>query len=351
MTGRRVPVHDGDRMPACPACSTAHAATSRVCPACLQAIPGAGASPYDLVSFPPLDAEAFAHLATDIARGAPLAEPVAVLEEALRCFAALPAGRAARWDGHDLARRDDPRGGDLVLPFSGREAELRAMLAAHEAGRSDAATDASIAFAAMELLRGEASTRRAGSWAQRWHAWQASLLGRDASGPVAEDAPEVVPGDFPLPASLAAAVTRLDRRHPRRIRGDAATDEAFARLQALHPPREPGQPAIPARWRAVATASRARARLVEEARAQAAGAARASDAADKALRARTAAAIERAHDVLEAAQRRIAELEAQVAALQAREAAATREAGAGAGEALLSAAAGGALGYLVGRKL
>lgn len=146
-------------------------------------------------------------------------------------------------------------------------------------------------------------------------------------------------------------MTRLDRRHPRRIRGDAATDEAFARLQALHPPREPGQPAIPARWRAVATASRARARLVEEARAQAAGAARASDAADKALRARTAAAIERAHDVLEAAQRRIAELEAQVAALQAREAAAPRQAGAGAGEALLSAAAGGALGYLAGRKL
>lgn len=351
MTGRPVPGHDAGLMPTCPACTTAHAATSRVCPSCLQAIPGAGASPYDLVSFPPLDAEAFVHLATDIARGAPLSEPVAVLEEALRCFAALPEGRAARWDGHDLARRDDPRGGDLALPFSGREAELRAMLAAHEAGRSDAATDACIAFAAIELLRAEASTRSAGSWAQRWHAWQAALLGRDALGPVAEDAPEIVPEDFPLPAALAAAVTRLDRRHPRRIRGDGATDEAFARLCALHPPRAPGQPAIPARWRAVAKASRARARIVEEARAQAAGAAKAGDAAAAALRARTAAAIERAHDVLDAAQRRIAELEAQVAALQAREAARSPRPEAGAGEALLSAAAGGALGYLAGRKL
>ena len=70
MTQCRVPVDDGYRMPTCPACTTAHATESRVCPACFQAIPGAGASPCDLVSFPPLDAEAFAHLATDIARGA-----------------------------------------------------------------------------------------------------------------------------------------------------------------------------------------------------------------------------------------------------------------------------------------
>ena len=62
--------------------------TPVICPACFQAVPGAGASPYDLVSFPPLDAEAFAHLATDIARRAPLAGPVAVLEEALLSAAA-----------------------------------------------------------------------------------------------------------------------------------------------------------------------------------------------------------------------------------------------------------------------
>ena len=330
-------------MPTCPACSTAHAAASRACPSCFQAIPGAGASPYDLLAFPPLDVEAYEHLATDIARGRGLDGMATILGEALRCAASLPPGRPARWDGQDLASRADPRGGDLALPFSGREEELRAMIAARESGRADPASDAGIAFAAIELLRAEASTRLPGSWAQRWHAWQAALVGRDAQGPDATDAPELVPADFPLPSAIAAAVTRLDRRHPRRIRCDAGVDEAFALMGARHPPRGPGEPALPARLHALAVASRARARVVSEVR-SAVDAERKSDAA---LRARTATAIDRASDVIDAAQRRIAELEAQVAALQAKEPARPQEGG----DALASIAVGGALGYLAGRKL
>jgi hypothetical protein len=339
-------------MPICMSCAMAHAATSRLCPACFQAIPGAGASSYDLRAFPPLDAETYEHVATDIARGMPLAGFAIILAEALRCFDALPGGRPARWDGQDLAGDADPRGGDLVMPFSGHAGELRRMLADHEAGRSTRETDAAIAFAAIEMLRAEASTRIAGGWAQRWHAWQAALIGRDAQGPADADAPECVPEDYPVPMSIATAIMRFDRRHPRRIRSDAGTDAAFGQLRERYPPRDRGAPALPVRWHAIATAARARARLLDEAQARMADAAAAERSDGAALRAKTAAAIARANDVLDAAHRRIVDLETQLAGLRNAEAARSAPAeGDGGGGAVRSIATGGALGYIIGRKL
>jgi hypothetical protein len=80
-----------------------------------------------------------------------------------------------------------------------------------------------------------------------------------------------------------------------------------------------------------------------------AAAAERSDGA--ALRAKTAAAIARANDVLDAAHRRIVDLETQLAGLRNAEAARSAPTEGDGGGVVRSIATGGALGYIIGRKL
>lgn len=299
---------------------------------------------------PPLDRDTYLRLATEIVREGPDEDCLCVLEETIRCFEALGPGERVTWDGHSAGLQRHPPIRDIYLPVTGAVGELRDVIRLYRQGQQHPDVVCSLIFALVENLRAEASGMLPGSWAYRWHCWQAELLGRLPSPPRQAFEEEEVPPYFPIPRRIAKSINRLSRRILKSIRDYDEIDADFAAFCERFPPAAPGASLRAQRWSGLAIAIRAAAR--REARAHEAGYAAGEAAASQAAEARRQsemapanAAVKRAHDLLHAAQTRIEELERQLAAQ------AIQPRPAGGENALVRAAAMGAVGYMIGRKL
>lgn len=310
----------------------------------------AGAAGFASDRLPPLDHDTYLRLATEIVREGPDEDCLCVLEETMRCFEALGPGERVTWDGGSGALQRDPHIGDVYLPVTGAVGELRETIRLYRQGQQHPDVVCSLIFALVENLRAEASGMLPGSWAYRWHCWQAGLLGRLPSPPLHAFEEEAVPPYFPIPRQIAKSINRLSRRVLKSIRDYDEIDADFAALCERYPRATPEASLRARRWSGLAIAIRAAAR--REARAYDAGHAAGEAAASRTAEARrygdmaaTTAAVKRAHDLLQAAQNRIEDLERQLAAKAAQPRAAGGE------NALARTAAMGAVGYLIGRKL